>query len=161
MKKVSSIRNLSEVSNSVRGYQKLKSNLKSPPTFLLFLQSDYCYWSTRWQIFQKWAIICLKSTFWPWWKRSFWRRGLQELWKEPKCSCFPLTSVGLKFHTKILLGMRQFGLEETFPSRGTCQVKSSDPCKAGSQARSKSALLPLTSVFHFCWWHHILAWCGW
>lgn len=44
--------------------RKLKPNLKSPPTFLLlFLQNDYCSWSTYWQIFQKWATICLKNTF--------------------------------------------------------------------------------------------------
>jgi len=34
--------------------KKLKSNLKSPPTFLLLLlQSDYFSWSMYWQIFQK------------------------------------------------------------------------------------------------------------
>lgn len=34
--------------------KKLKSNLKSSPTFLLlFLQSDYCSLSVYWQMFQK------------------------------------------------------------------------------------------------------------
>lgn len=45
-----------------------------------------------------------KIPFCSWQNHSFWRRGLQRQWKEPECSYFPLLSVGLKFHPKILLG---------------------------------------------------------
>lgn len=51
--------------------KKFKSHFKSPPTFLLFLQSDYCSWSMYQQISQKWAMICLKNIFWSWWSCSF------------------------------------------------------------------------------------------
>lgn len=137
--------------------KKLKSNLKSPPT-LLFLQSDYCCWSTYWQIFQKWAIICLKNIFLVMMELFFLKSGFAAiLWKEPKCFYFPMTSAGLKIHPEILLGLRKFGMGSTFQSWGTCRVKFLD-CKTAGHAWSKCAAFHI--FFHFCWWHHIPAWHG-
>lgn len=142
--------------------KKLKSNLKSPPTFLLlFLQSDYCSWSTYWQIFQKWAIICLKNTFLVMMELFFLKNGFATTpWKEPKCSYFSLTSVGLKFHAEILLGIRKFRVGSTISKLRHLLGEVLGHCKAAGQAWSKCALLPFTFVFHFRWWHHISTWRG-
>lgn len=103
--------------------KQLKSNLKSPPTFhLLLLPSNHCSWSTYWQIFPKWAIICLKTENFLVKMELFSLKNefavtLRKKKKKPKCSDFPRTSLGLKLQLEILLGQLGVDFEAEAPSR--------------------------------------------
>lgn len=128
--------------------KKLKSNLKSSPTFLLlFLQSDYCCRSVYWQMFQKWAVICLKNTFLVMMELFFLKNGFAAtLWKEPRCSYFSMTSAGLKLHPEILLGRRAFGVVSTSWS---CRVKFSDTARQPARLDQR-VLCCLSPLFSAC-----------
>lgn len=128
--------------------KQLKSNLKSPPTFLLlFLPSDYCSWSTYWQSFPKWAIICLK-TFWSKWNFLFeeWVCSDSDIKKKKqKKSPNALISQGHPWSWNFT---QKFFLDKDigggFWSRGTFQGRFLDT--AASRGGSQCAL-PLFSTF--------------
>lgn len=68
------------------------------------------------------------------------------LWKEPKCSYFSMTSVELKFHPEILLGMRTFGVDSTLQRWGTCQAKYLDTARQLARL-DQSVLCCLSHLF--------------
>lgn len=128
--------------------KQLKSNLKSPPTFhLLFLPSNYCSWSMYWQIFPKWAIICLKTENFLVKMKLFSLKNefivtlQKKKKKKPKCSDFPRNPRGWNFTQKFFLDKDIVG---GFWSWGTFQGRFLDT--AAPQGGSKCAL-PLFSTF--------------
>lgn len=136
--------------------KQLKSNLKSPPTFhLLFLPSNYCSWSMYWQIFPKWAIICLKTENFLVKMKLFSLKNefivtLQKKKKKAQMLWFPKKSSGLKFHPEILLGQGYCGwilklrhLPGEVPGH----------CSSPGWIQVCSPF-----VFHIHWWLHITAW---